>query len=301
MSGRIAYGLLYIVLKCIALLPFGVLYILADGLYFLIYRVVGYRRKLVRKNLTLCFPDKDIREIEDIERQFYHNFADYVVETIKLLHISDAAMMRRMSFVDTDILDRLVAEGRDVAVFLGHCGNWEWGTSLTQAVRLGREDKVIYGQVYRPLNNHVMDRLMLKVRSRFGSESYSKHAVMRSLIRFRRDGFRTVTGFMSDQKPGVADRVLVTEFLHRPTAFITGTEELARKLGMSCVYWDIEKPSRGHYRFTCRMLAENPAELPDGEVTRLYINSLANTIRRQPAIWLWTHNRWKNPVTLPQE
>lgn len=301
MMQGISYWILYIVLKCIALLPLGLLYAIADLLYFLIYKVVGYRTKLVRKNLAICFPDKSEQELGVIEKEFYHNFADYVVETIKLLHISEAAMMRRVTYANTDILDNLVAQGRSVAVFFGHCGNWEWGTSLTRAVREGREQKVIYAQVYRPLNNHVMDRLMLKLRSRFGSESFSKHAVLRALLRLRRDGFRTVTGFMSDQKPGIADRVLITEFLHRPTAFITGTEELARKLDMSCVYWDIEKPSRGHYRFTCRLLAETTSSLPEGEVTRRYINCLEQTIRRQPAIWLWTHNRWKNPVSLPRE
>lgn len=292
----VVYKLLKSILTLVAMLPLGVLYVFSDILFFIIYFVVRYRRKLVEKNLTACFPDKSVEERREICRKFYRNFADYIVETIKLLHISDAEISRRMTFVDMDVLDRLTAAGKSVAVYYAHCGNWEWGTSMTLHVSPVSHKNTDYCQVYRPLRNRVFDRLMLDVRSRFGSYSFSKTTVLRDLICLRREGKQSVTGFMSDQKPSHGDPTVVTEFLNRKTAFISGTEHLAARMGFAAIYWDTEKIGRGRYRITCRPLTENAANMPNGELTRAYAALLQNTILRNPSIWLWTHNRWKYPV-----
>ena len=297
---ELPYRLLTGFLTLVALLPLSVLYIFADLLYLLVYYIVRYRRTLVRANLAACFPDKTDAERRAIEKAFYHNFADYIVETIKLLHISDAEMERRMKFDGIDIIDSLVDRGQSIIVYFAHCGNWEWAPSMTLHVANKPSDTVKYCQVYRPLRSRTFDRLMLKVRSRFGSLSFAKKTVLRDLILLRKEGVTTVTGFMSDQKPSHGDPTVVTTFLNRPTAFISGTETLARKLGMAAIYWDTEKISRGHYRITCRLLAEDPASLDPHELTLRYARALEKTIQRNPSIWLWTHNRWKIPVVLPQ-
>ncbi|MDE6854102.1 MAG: lysophospholipid acyltransferase family protein [Muribaculaceae bacterium] len=294
----IGYKLLKASLTLVALLPLSVLYVIADVLYFLIYHVVRYRRALVHRNLAACFPNLSEADRRCVERRFYHNFADYVVETVKLLHISDAEMKRRMTFENFELIDRLVAEGRSVVVYFSHTGNWEWAPSMTLRSARRPGDGVEYCQVYRPLRNRTFDRLMLGLRSRFGSLSFAKSAVLRDLIRMKKDGVVSVTGFMSDQKPSHGDPTVVTTFLGRPTAFISGTETLARKLGYAVVYWDTEKLSRGRYRLTCRLMAENAADCEPHRLTLMYASLLQNTILRNPAIWLWTHNRWKNPVNL---
>ncbi|MCM1065970.1 MAG: acetyltransferase [Muribaculaceae bacterium] len=297
---NLPYHLLAGVLTILALLPLPMLYVLADLLFFLVYHVVRYRRKLVSANLAACFPEKSEAERKAIEKAFYHNFADYIVETIKLLHISDATMSGRMQFDGLDIIDSLVGSGRSIIVYFAHCGNWEWAPSMTLHVAHKPSDSVKYCQVYRPLRSHTFDRLMLKVRSRFGSLSFAKKTVLRDLIMLRKEDITSVTGFMSDQKPSHGDPTVVTTFLGRPTAFISGTETLARKLGMAAIYWDTEKISRGHYRITCRLLADEPEALPPHELTLRYARALEATIRRNPSIWLWTHNRWKIPVQLPR-
>ena len=106
---------------------------------------------------------------------------------------------------------------------------------------------------------------------------------------------------MSDQKPSHGDPTYVTMFLNRPTAFITGTETLATRMGMAAVYWDMEKISRGHYRIVTRLLDDGSHQAPRGELTQNYALLLETTIRRNPSIWLWTHKRWKNKVTLEQK
>ncbi len=293
------YNILLGILTALACLPLGVLYVFADVLYYIIYYIARYRRRLVRENIAKCFPAKSNSERAEIERKFYRNFADYIVETVKLLHISDAEMCRRMQFDNIELIDSLVAEGRSVVVYFAHCGNWEWAPSMTLHVAHRPGATVDYCQVYRPLRNKTFDKLMLHIRSRFGSTSFAKKTVLRDLLNLRKNGIVSVTGFMSDQKPSHGDPTVVTEFLNRPTAFISGTETLARRLGMAAIYWDTEKTSRGHYRITCRLLHKEPGELPPQQLTRIYAQALQDTINRNPSIWLWTHNRWKYPVTLP--
>jgi len=292
---RITLALLY----ALALLPMRVLYVLSDFLYLVVYHVARYRRKLVRENLAACFPDRNETDRRDIEKKFYRNFTYYIVETVKLLHISDAEIKRRMQFENIELIDRLTAEGRSVVIYFSHCGNWEWATSMTLHVRHDADSHVEYCQVYRPLRSEITDRLMLRLRSRFGSLSFPKSSVLRDLIKLRRNGVTSVTGFMSDQKPSHGDPTVVTTLLNRPTAMISGTETLARKLDMAVIYWDMEKPGRGRYRLTCRLICENPAEMPGHSITLSYAAMLQETIERNPSIWLWTHNRWKYPVQLP--
>lgn len=298
--GDIAFGCLVAMLKALARLPLGVLYVLADMLYVLIYHVVRYRRAMVRKNLTICFPDKAPNEIRAIERRFYHNFADYVVETVKLLHISDQEMSQRMVFENLDVISQLMDQGQSIVAYFAHIGNWEWAPSIT----LSCPDQVsagdLFAQIYRPLRNERFDRLMLKIRSRFGTQSIPKKLALRTLLTARRDGIVSITGFMSDQKPSHGDAVHVLSFMGRPTAVITGTETLGRRLGMAAVYWDMSKPKRGHYVITVKLLARSIADTQPMAVTDAYFKMLEKTLCRQPELWLWTHNRWKNPVTQPK-
>jgi KDO2-lipid IV(A) lauroyltransferase len=285
----------------LAHLPLSCLYALSTVVYVILYDIIGYRRAVVRKNLVDSFPDKSEKEIKTIQRQFYRNFADYIVETIKLGHISDAEMMRRMEWEDLQVIDNLVAQGKSVVVYFSHCFNWEWATSMTLCVKYKANVDAVYAQVYRPLRNKWMDETMLKLRSRFHSRSFAKSHVLRDLIMLRRQNMPSVTGFMSDQKPSHGDVTHVVKFLNHPTAVITGTEQLARRLDMAVVYWDMIKLSRGHYKVVTRLITDDISSLPEFSVTDKYAQMLQETIERNPAIWLWSHKRWKNPVSFPSQ
>lgn len=295
----ISFRLLTAMLKLMAHLPFWMLYRLSDITFVLLYYIGRYRRRIVNRNLDASFPEMTPRQRRRIRRKFYLNFCDYIFETIKLLHVSDRQMRSRMTFSGVETTDACLQAGRPVVAYFSHCGNWEWAPSITLWSTLTPGKDAEFCQIYRPLRNHAMDSLMLHLRSRFGSVSLAKNMAFLDLMRYRKRGIPTITGFMSDQKPSHGDPTVVTEFLNRPTAFISGTETLARRLGMAAIYWDAEKTSRGHYRITCRLLHKEPGELPPQQLTRIYAQALQDTINRNPSIWLWTHNRWKYPVTLP--
>lgn len=292
---------LYPIYSAAARLPWGFLYALADIAAPMLRLAVRYRRKTVRRNLDMAYPELTVKERRRIERQFYRNLADDFVETLKLLHITDDEMRHRMEFRNTELIDRLMEEGRSIVVYFGHFFNWEWAPSVSLHTARKPSDKTVFAQIYRRLRDKKFDALMLRLRSRFHSESIEKSRSLRRLMTMKRDGTVSITGFMSDQHPSHGDPGYITTLMGIPTAIISGTESLARRLDMSVIYWDMEKTSRGHYRITSRLIAERPDELAEGEITAAYARMLETTIRRDPALWLWSHKRWKRPVKLPEQ
>ncbi len=286
-------------LRLVARLPLWALYRVSDLAYLLIL-LVGYRRKVVRGNLAASFPEKSVAELRKIERRFYRNFADYMVETVKLMHISDAEMRRRMVFDGVDIVDEYLRQGRAIVAYFSHMGNWEWASSFPLWSAARCDENTAFCQIYRPLRNQWFDSLMLRLRSRFGARSIPKQIAFLDLLRLRKQGKSSITGFMSDQKPSHGDPGFITMFLNHPTAFITGTATVASRMASPVVYWSLTKPSRGHYRVVIRLLTPDASQTTVDALTAAYTANLEADIIADPALWLWTHKRWKRRVALPQ-
>lgn len=295
------YKPLELLLRCGARMPLWLLYTIADFLFVVLYHMVRYRRKVALKHISDSFPDKNHNEHQRVCRKFYRNFADYIVETIKLGHISDREMMSRMTFDGMETIDKLLRDGKSIVAYFSHTFNWEWAPSITLWSDMKPGIDAEFCQVYRPLRNKWFDAYMLKLRSRFHPLSFPKSNTLRELLKLRKEGMPSITGFMSDQKPSHGDPTRVLMFLNHPTAFITGTETLARKLKMAVVYWDMTKVKRGRYNISMKLLTEDASTLPPMELTDRYARLLEDTIRRDPSNWLWTHKRWKNRVTLPPD
>lgn len=280
----------------IAYLPFRALYCISDFLFILLFYVVRYRRKVVIQNLNECFPDKSEAERRKIERDFYRHLADTFVETIKLLHVSDEEMRRRIVFHNVEEVDKSIEAGRSVAMYASHYCNWEWLSAITMWSRYDTS-VMQFGQVYHPLENEWFDEFFLNLRSRFNSNSYPMKRVLRELLAAKSNGKVTITGFISDQHPHPNDQDDVITWLNHYTAFITGAEVMAKKLDMDVLYFDVHKVKRGYYDCTIRVISRTPKTEPQYKITNTYARMLEDTIKESPAEWLWTHKRWKRPVT----
>lgn len=289
MGERIQYALLYSWVKVHALLPMRALYVLSDILYIIIYRIAGYRLKVVRRNMKASFPDKTEVELRKLERDFYHHFADYIVETIKLAHISLEEVQRRAHILNPELVDQLMDKGHTCFVLLlGHFGNWEWFTASTSFF-----ENAQMHQIYRPLNNKAFDRLFIYLRTRFGAYSIKKNDTIRDIVHLKQDKTRSVAVFLADQTPSKANLHYWTQFLGQDTAILTGPERIARKLNLPVIYMDVRRVKRGYYTVETKLIAENPKEMPELWITEQYARLMEQTILRNPSYWLWTHKRWK--------
>lgn len=280
-------SVLKVLFTTLARLPMRVLYGLSSGGYQLLYHLVRYRRKLVRKNLRQAYPDKTDSERMVIEKQFYRFFCDYVVETIKLLHISDEEMRQRCRFVNMELVEQLRQDGKPLFVYLGHYGNWEYVTSITLWCQPGLDAC----QVYHPLSGKAMDQLMLDLRSRFHSFGIPRDDTFRTLLRMKGEGRQALLGLIADQRPPRKHHDVWMDFLRQPTALLTGTERIGLRLDAHFVYGDMEVTSRGHYTITMKEIIPTTDE--DFAYTKAYMRLLEQTIDRAPQYYLWSHNRWK--------
>lgn len=271
----------------ISLLPFPLLYLLSDGIYFLIYRVLGYRKEVVMNNLRNSFPEKDEAELKAIASKFYRWFCDLTLETLKTLTISPEEVRKRVEFRGKDILQQYAREKRSVILVLGHYGNWE----LAGARYSQERDIPQLHVIYHPLANARFDRLMHHMRTRHGTKLYTMRETSKAMIRDR--DLLTATAFIADQTPS-PERAYWMTFLNQDTPVFQGTEGLARKLDKPVIYISITRPERGYYCMSMETLVADPTRTRDGEITEVHTRRLEQDIRKYPELWLWTHRRWKH-------
>ena len=280
-----------LLIRIFSLLPLSVLYMISDIiLYPLVYYVARYRLKVVRKNLRNSFPDKSHDELKNIEKKFYHHFADLIVEVVYGYRVGDEEMRERVVFENVDLVEHLASKTHGVIACLGHMGNWEWLVDLNK--RFVNPAMVEYN-VYRQLKNHTSDNMMLELRSKRGGECIEKKQLLRKLVALRRSEHPFVVGMLSDQKPSKRSSYAWTQFLNQETAFLDGSEVLAHKFGFSAVYAHIWSPKRGYYRIRFEQITDDPELMQPEEMTKRYAELLEQNICAQSEQWLWTHNRWK--------
>lgn len=284
---------LYYILLCVwcmfSLLPLRIHYIISDFLFWLLYKVIGYRRRVVWKNLSASFPEKSQAELKDIECGFYHFLCDYFVETVKMMTISKKEIKKRMVFKGIEDLDEVIESGQSIASYLGHYCNWEWVTSMPLWVT----PKVQCGQIYHPLENKYFDKLLLRSRQRLDALCISMQDTLREVVRYKREGQPIMIGYISDQAPNWVNIHHWVDFLNQDTPVFTGTERIVKKMNHAVFYVDMRRIKRGYYEAEFKLMTRDPKELEDFKLTDMYFDMLEKSIRRAPEFWLWSHNRWK--------
>jgi len=286
MSAPVFY-LVYSILFLLALLPFWVLYAFADTVYFLLYYVFRYRREIVRDNLSRAFPTKNKKELQKIEKAFYRNFSDMLIESLKMIHLSPKELSKRTRVINPEILDKYRASGRSIAAVGAHYGNWEWTLGIVQHLNY----KTI--GVYKPLNNIRFNSLINRMRTKFGTELVSMREIIRVVLKNNIEKTPTFNVFIADQSPVWEEIQYWIPFLNQTTAVYLGPEKISRQFNMVFMFGKISKTSRGHYSVELIPIEENVPDTPEFEVTQKFFKLLEEQIENNPELWLWSHRRWK--------
>jgi len=274
------------VFRIISYLPLSILYVLSDILYILACYVVRYRGKVIDENLSYAFPEKTQKERSKIKRQFYRNFTDSIAETIKFITISKEELAERMTLVNHHLVTDRVRKGETVIGVCGHFFNWE-ANLLTFTSSLKDKCEVVYLKV----NNPFFENLMYTMRSRFGGSLVERSQFQRNFIKKRKEPRLIVLA--ADQRPHQSDIRYWTTFMNRETAFFEGAEKLAKRFDNPVVFGAAHKPKRGHYVFTYQLIADAPHSEVEHSITDRFIELTEQNIREEPALYLWSHNRWK--------
>lgn len=286
MIRAIIYYLSLPVIYLISWLPFPILYFFSDFLYLLIYRILGYRVEVVSTNLRNAFPDKTTDELKLIEKAFYHYFCDLVLETVKTLTIQPETVRKRVTFGDMSAFEKFYARGQSVIIVMGHLGNWELaGAGFSQ---LPYHKLYV---IYHPMRNPYFNRLIYYMRTRLGNRLYAMKDTFRGMLANRKE--ITATAFIADQTPS-PENAYWTTFLSQDTPIFTGTAKISSKLRYPVIYVSVSRPHRGHYHIESEVLIEDPQNMPEDQISEIHTRRLEQDIRERPALWLWTHRRWKH-------
>lgn len=285
---RLLYILLFPFIWLVSIMPFWVLHLKSTWLFIWAYYIIGYRKKVVRSNIALALPDRSESEQKQIARDFYKHLCDQVFESIKLLTISEKELKRRFEYTNPELIQSYKQKGQSVLLMCGHYGNWEWSGILGKT-----SDFKGYG-VYKKLDNPYFDRLVRKLRGRFGAEVIPNTKIVPALFRDKKNGRFSTSLILSDQTPKMGHFKHRDTFMGIDVPMFTGTEELAKKLNFATVYLQITKVGRSRYKATLVPLSDDSSSLPDYRLTRMFYDALEGQIQKEPAYYLWSHKRWKH-------
>ncbi|MFB9864071.1 lysophospholipid acyltransferase family protein [Rufibacter immobilis] len=281
---------LWWLLKGISLLPFPVLYAFSTFLYVLLYYVVGYRKKVVRQNLERSFPDKSAEELRKIEKQFFLNLTDLIVESLKLVSLPVSELRKRVGSKGQELVERQLASGTSVLVLGAHLGNWEYMTAAGNSIFSFPIDGI-----YKPLANPFFEEFMKFIRGRFGIHLVRMKDTLRHIIRHKAES-RVIT-LLTDQTPPFGEIQYWTSFLHQETPFYVGADKLRTSFKFPAFFLGMRHVKRGYYEIEFQELLPAPVvgEKEEGHpLTEAFARKLERWIEENPADYLWSHKRWKH-------
>ena len=277
----------------ISLLPYPLLYGTSNVLSFILYRVVGFRLKVVRKNLKLCFPEYTREERRAIERKFYKNLSDVFLEMAKNLTISEKQIKKRFKFENMELINAHEQRKESTILLLGHYSNWEGMLSIGYHL-IGKA----YG-VYSPLSNKYMDRLISRSRKKHKALLLSRYKTIEFIRANAKEKNYALYGFINDQSPRVRPKNYWRTFMGVNVPVFTGAERLAKEFNFPVYYAEINRTKRGYYTAEVSLLVKDPSLCEQNEITDLFTAKLEEQIKRDPSQYLWSHNRFKHSHLMP--
>lgn len=278
----IIYGSLYL----LSLLPLRVLYLFSELAFFIIYRLMGYRKDVVLQNLAIAFPDKTHRERKIIAKKFYRNFTDNFIETIKFIS-AEKSFINKHYTCDTRVFEQIYQQGKKCQAHLGHNFNWELAN-----LAMAYYTPYTLLTVYMPIKNKAVDRVFNKIRAKTGAVLLPATKMRTAISSWRNKQY--LLALVADQNPGIPSKGYWLNFFGSPTPFVTGPEKGARANDAAVVFAHITKRKRGYYEAHFELATLEPNSLPEGEITKIYIQYLERVIKANPEMWLWSHRRWKH-------
>ncbi len=266
-------------------LPKPVLYVLADFIYIALLNIVRYRRATIEKNLLIAFPEKTMGDRTQLMKDFYRHLSDVIVETLMLTHMHRDELLQSVTVIGKEHIEELARNNQSFLMFSAHQANWEW-----MVAAIAQNCPCPMDALYRPLHNAAMETYFKQTRTRFCSAMIPADNAPRTILKLRKSV--RAFGMIADQTPRRRDDKFWIQFMGTPTAVFPGPDRIARITSYPVLFVATEKLGRGRYQCTISPLASPPYDA-EGQVSELYMQAVEKQIRRQPALWLWSHRRWR--------
>lgn len=278
---------LYPFLWLISILPFRILYFFSDCVYVLVYYVIGYRKKTVRENLEIALPHLSKQERHVVEKKFYHHFCDSFFEMIKTMTISDSEMDKRFRFTNLEVYLDMEKRGKSIALLCAHYASYEWLISMNRKINFKGY------AIYKRIRNKYFDKLVRDIRAKFSAHLIDTKETINVIHENQKNGIKGVYGFASDQSPKASKAFHWGEFFGVNIPMHTGAEMIAKRMDLNVIYVNVTKTKRGYYEATFVEMVDNPKEIPNYQISDMFLRLVEQQILKEPEYYLWTHKRWK--------
>ena len=278
----------------ISRLNFTTIYLISDLLYYILYYIFSYRKKVVRKNLELAFPEKSKMERRRIERENFRNLTDIFLETFKSNNIKEKDLRERFRFKNPELLEKIYNNNQEVIVMCSHYCSWEWVFVIEKIT------KFKINAIYKQLSNKYFDKWTKDRRSQYGANMITTKETYREISRLSKLKSLNFYGFASDQSPKKSKAVYWGNFLNNWVPIHTGAEIIAKKYNIAIVFMDVQKVKRGYYEASFSLITEKPNSFKKFELTDKYIELVEKQVRNKPEYYTWTHRRFKHRKINPK-
>ena len=282
------YIIVYPILWIISILPFRIFYLFSDFVCFLVYNIIGYRKKVVRENIALALPHLSKKEQLVVEKKFYKHFCDLFLEMIKTISISQEEIEKRYTFTNIEVYKELEKKNKSVALLCAHYASYEWAISMNYHLNF-----IGYG-IYKKLANPYFDKLVKDIRSKFKAVLITTKETIPTIHHNYKENILSIYGFASDQSPKLNATHHWASFMGHVVPVHTGAELLAKRFDMNVIFLKTKKVKRGYYEATFEILSEDAKSVPNYEITDQFLKLVEEQILEAPEFYLWTHKRWKH-------
>jgi len=278
------YGAFALFQALVRALPHPASRALGGALGVVAARLDRRRRRIADENLSLAFPDLTASQRARITRHCFRHFGASFCDALSSLRFAGPELLARLDLVGWENFALAAGTGKGTIVLGSHFGNWE---VVPAAIALSVGPMSSVG---RRADNPHFDRVIQRLRTRFGNRSLDKRGAVREMFRLLERGGRL--GLLIDQRVH-ADEAIDVPFFGRPALTSPIVARLSRRTGAAVVLVFGEEAADGRYRVEAL-----PPMLPlesddDVTLTRRYLAILEERARARPELWLWLHNRWK--------
>jgi KDO2-lipid IV(A) lauroyltransferase len=295
MFDNITYRLLRFFIRMVSCIPLPVAQFMGKMLGSLAFLLPMSRKAVALDNLIQSFsPEMNADEAKRLLRKIYIHFGQMFLEVPHAVRLNPGNLHRYVVFESEEHFLDALKNGKGVLALTGHLGNWEI-VSTASAIRFGNT-----AVVARPMDFEPLGRLMIDLRSRYGTEIIPKQRSMRKLLTSLREN--KIIGILLDQNVDWYEGAFV-KFFGRPACTNKGLALVALKTGAPVVPIFSAKSKDGRYRIMIGKevdLIRTGDKLKDVEEnTALFTSIIERHIREQPEQYFWFHKRWKTKNYCP--
>ncbi|NND00625.1 MAG: lysophospholipid acyltransferase family protein [Gammaproteobacteria bacterium] len=270
-------------LRLLSMLPLPAIAVLGQGLGMLAYCLIGSRRRIALRNISVCFPEWTLAKCRMINRQHFRLVGQTLFTTPMNMWVSESRFDRLVEITGRQHYDAALAAGRNIILLAPHFIGID-----VSGLALSRERTIV--SMYQYAKNALVDEISKRGRSRYGGLLIERKEPLRKVLRLISQGDPLY--YLPDQDAG--RKGIFVPFFHQQASTTPALAKFAGAAQAVIIPCRTRIKPRGQgYEV---ILGEPLVDFPSGDdyTDTARMNQLiAAMIRNTPEQYFWVHKRFK--------